>query len=207
MTAVLTAAETENLRYHLGFGNVSIGGYPYTPDGYFELFTNVIAQYLTSGATTTSSTVVSAAGIVEITPASMAGISTYVRLVIDVAPDEETVVVRAATATTFSATFTKAHAAPFAIEVESGVTRLRTLLTAADRALADAFSGDTAATAGVKKVDEIEFFQALKGGTTLLSMAGKLEQYRRIVLAIADLVRVRPRWEVEDYAMLRREVY
>jgi hypothetical protein len=38
-------------------------------------------------------------------------------------------------------------------------------------------------------------------------MAGKLEQYRRIVLAIADLVRVRPRWEVEDYAMLRREVY
>jgi hypothetical protein len=55
--------------------------------------------------------------------------------------------------------------------------------------------------------EEIEFFQALKGGTTLLSMAGKLEQYRRIVLAIADLVRVRPRWEVEDYAMLRREVY
>lgn len=207
MTAVITVSETEKLRYHLGYGNVGIGGYPYTPDGYFELFTNVIAQYLTSGAVTTASVAIAAAGTFEVTPASMTSIATYVRLVIDVPPDEETVVVRAATVTTFSATFTKAHAAPFSVEVESGVTRLRALLAAADRALADCFSGATASTAGLKKVDEIEFYQALKGAATNLVLAGKLEQYKRIVLAIADLVRVRPRWEYEESAMLRREVY
>lgn len=206
MTAVITAAEVENLRYHLGYGNVGIGGYPYTPDGYFELFTNVIAQYLTDGAVTTASVAV-AIGTVTVTPASMTDIATYVRLVIDVPPDEETVMVRAATGTTFSATFTKAHAAPFNIAAESGVTRLRALLAAADLALANAFSDDTATTSGVKKVDEIEFFQALKGAMTNLVLSGRLDQYKRIVLAIADLVRVRPRWEYEETALLRREVY
>jgi hypothetical protein len=37
---VLTSAEIEAVRFHLDYGNISVGGYPYTPEGYFDLSTN-----------------------------------------------------------------------------------------------------------------------------------------------------------------------
>ena len=56
----LTTDEIEHLRYHLGFGNLDVGAYPYTPDGFFELFTNVIQPYLHEGLETSATTAIRA---------------------------------------------------------------------------------------------------------------------------------------------------
>lgn len=189
MTAVLTSAEIEAVRFHLDYGNISVGGYPYTPEGYFELFTNVVAEYLTTGAETTAATVVTADTIVTVTPASMTGITANSRLVIDVDTDRETVVVKSVTATTFTARFAKAHTGTYPIAVESGVTRLRELIAAADTAYKALTSDDVGAASGVKKVDEIEFFGGAKS-TGMSVLDGRLAHYRAIVARIASLVRV-----------------
>ena len=189
MTAVLTPAEVEAIRFHLDYGNISVGGYPYTPDGYFELFTNVVAEYLTTGAETTATTVVVADTITAITPASMTGIAANTRLVIDVDTDQEIVVVKAVTSTTFTARFAKAHTGTYPVAVDSGVQRLRRLLALAETAYAALTSEDTGSAAGVKKVDELEFFGGAKNtGSSVLD--GKLAHYRAIVDRIASLVRV-----------------
>lgn len=189
MTAVLTSAEIEAVRFHLDYGNISVGGYPYTPDGYFELFTNVVAEYLTTGAETTAATAVTADTIVTVTPASMTGITANSRLVIDVDTDQEIVVVKSVTPTTFTARFAKAHTGTYPVAVDSGVQRLRRLLALAEAAYAALTSEDTGAAAGVKKVDEIEFFGGAKNsGTSVLD--GKLAHYRAIVERIASLIRV-----------------
>ena len=54
MTMVLTASEVEAIRFHLGYGNINVGAYPYTPDGFYELFTDVVAANLSTGAETTA---------------------------------------------------------------------------------------------------------------------------------------------------------
>ena len=56
--SLLTTAEIENLRFHLGYGNLQVGAYPYTPDGFFELFTNVIKPYLSDAEATSATTAI-----------------------------------------------------------------------------------------------------------------------------------------------------
>lgn len=188
----LTTQEIEQLRYHLGYGNLAVGAYPYTPDGFFELFTNVIGPYLTTAAETTATTAVDASAgpsVVVVTPASMTGIAVNVRLVVDVGDEAETVVVKAVASTTFTARFSLSHSsAGYPVAVESGVARLRVLLHQADRSRAAMLGPTTAAAGGIQSVDkgEVVWFS----GTAVLR--SHLEQYHRIVAAISSLVRVAP---------------
>jgi hypothetical protein len=187
MTAVLTATEIESIRFHLDYGNISVGGYPYTPDGYFELFTNVVAEYLTTGAETTATTAVVADTIVTITPASMTGITANARLVIDVDTDQEIVVVKSVTVSTFTARFAKAHTGTYPIAVDSGVARVRRLLALAEAAYAKLTGDDTSASIGVKQVDEVHFFGGEKNsGMSVLE--GKKAHYDAIVAKLASLI-------------------
>lgn len=189
MTAVLTSAEIEATRFHLNWGNIGVGGYPYTPEGFYELFEDVIAQYLTTGAETNASTSITADTITTVTPASMTDIVANVRLVIDTDTDQETVVVKSTTLTTFTARFAKAHAGTYPIAVESGLTRLRSLLADADAAFKALTSSDTGATSGLKRVDELEWYGNTKTGTNGV-LEGKLNHYKAIVARISALVRV-----------------
>lgn len=189
MTAVITAAEVENLRFHLAYGNIQVGAYPWTPDGFFELFTNVIAQYLSTGAETTATTAITANTVAVVTPASMTDIVVNARLIVDVADDAEDVVVKAVTLTTFTARFLKAHtAAGYPIALESGVARLRLLLNAADRAWQALISGNILKTAGIKSLarEEIVWF----GPYAVLRSVR--DAYMAIVWEISKLVRVEP---------------
>lgn len=189
MTAVMTESEIEATRFHLNYGNIGVGGYPYTPDGFLELFEDVISQYLTTGAETTASTATTADAITAVTPASMTDIAANVRLVIDTDTDQEVVVVKSTTATTFTARFAKAHMGTYPVAVESGLTRLRMLLADAEKAFRELTSVDTASYAGLKKVDEIEFHGNSKTGTNGV-FDGKMEHYKAIVARISSLVRV-----------------
>lgn len=190
----LTAAspEVEQLRFHLGYGNVSVGGYPYTPDGFFEIFSQVIAPNLTFGAETSATTAIAAGATVAVTPVAMTGIAAYARLVVDVGDDAETIVVAATGGATFTAHFLKAHAATgYPVAVESGVARLRLLLHSAARAWEKLQDASITKVAGLNSVGngKVVWFQ----GNRVL--ADTLEHYQEIARRIGDLVRVRPRWE------------
>ena len=192
----LTDGEVESLRFFLGWGNLNVRAYPYTRDGWWEALYGVVQQNLTDGAETTASVAISAAGIVTVTPASMTDIVTHARLVIDVGDDEETVTVRSVTATTFSARFAKAHAANYAIAVESGVTRCRQLLTKAYAVLSVLVGSKITSSAGLKMVGqgEVEWF----GPSAVLTATGsQLDAIRR---QLSALVRIPLREEYEGTA-------
>jgi hypothetical protein len=181
----LTSSEVEALRFHLRYGNVDVGAYPYTPDGFKELFNQVVAPNLTTEAETTATTDITP-GTVVVTPTSMIGIAVNVRLVVDVGDEAEVVVAKSATATTFSATFKLAHAGGYPIAVESGVARLRLLLHSAGKAWDKLKSSSITQSAGLKGLGkgQIEWFQ---GGQVLRDTAN---HYRAIVAEISSLVRV-----------------
>lgn len=188
-TAELTAAEIEHLRAHMGYGNVQIGGYPWTPDGYFELFTNVIKVYLSTAEETTATTAITANSVTVVTPASMTGIVINGSLIVDVGDDAEVVVVKAVTATTFTARFLKAHtSAGYPVAVESGVSRLRYLLHLADVAWADVIGPKVVASAGLKSLarEEVVWFGPYAVARSYL------ERYLSIINQIARLIRVEP---------------
>lgn len=182
----LTADEVTQLRFHLGFGNVGVGAYPYTPDGFQQLFEDVIGPNLASGTETTTASAVTAAGVATITLASATGFAASQRVVVDVGDDVEIVVVRALSGANLSAKFALTHAANFPVVTLSPVARLRMLIHAADKSWASQNESGIAQRAGIKRADDVEFFP----GSELLGIRGA--QYDQIVDSIASLVRVRP---------------
>jgi hypothetical protein len=188
----ITDSEIERLRFFLGWGNLDVAAYPYTPDGFFEAFYDIVAPNLTTGAESTVAVSIAAAGIVTVTPAAMTDIVPWTRLVVDVGSDEETVTVRATTATTFTARFEKAHAASFPIAVDSGTTRLRSLLAKAEATLAEKTGTKISSAAGLKMVGqgEVEWFGVT---SALMATDAQLLSIRR---ELSSLVRVSLR---EDY--------
>ncbi len=191
MTMVLTAAEVEAIRFHLGYGNIAVGAYPHTPDGYFEAFTNVVAEYLSTGAETTATTAIAAGSTTTVTPVSMTGIAVNVRLIVDVADEADIVVVKSVTATTFTAKFALAHpASGYPIAVESGVSRARYLIHRANKALEKLTGGSITTSAGLKSVGRGAVVWQ-EGGAVFSQTQ---QHYRGIVEQLSSLVRVLPRW-------------
>lgn len=189
--AVLTDAETEAIRFHLGYGNIGVGGYPHTPDGYFEAIKNVVAEYLTTGAETTATTAITAGSTTTVTPVSMTGIAANVQLVVDVGDEAEFVIVKATTLTTFTAKFAGAHtAAGYPVAVASGVARARYLIHRCNRALEKVTGAGMTNSAGLKSVGRgaVEWF----GASSVLSSTQ--QAYLAVVEQLSSLVRVAPRW-------------
>ncbi|MGK3981317.1 hypothetical protein WMF38_57500 [Sorangium sp. So ce118] len=185
--AVLTDAEIEELRWHLGWGNISVGGYPHTPDGYFEAIRNVVAEYLTTEDETSATTAITANSTTTVEPVSMTGIAANVRLLVDVGDEAEVVVVKAVTDTAFVAKFAIAHAASgYPVAVYSGLARLRYLLHQANKAFTTLTGNTITKSAGLKSVGRgaVEWygngaqFQAIQ------------QHYRGIVNQLSALVRV-----------------
>jgi hypothetical protein len=206
MPSVLTDAEVQSLRAHLGYGNVSTGAYPYTPDGWHEVFSDVIAPNLQTGEETTSSTTV-AAGSATIVVASATDVVAHARLVIDVGDAMEVVVVRAVSGVNVTATFAAAHSGTYPVALMSGLARLRMLLHAADKAWLSLQSPAMASTAGIKRVEgDVEFFEPRSSGATS-KMTGTRAHYESIVSEISSLVRVLPRWARDRGGVRQTEVY
>jgi hypothetical protein len=183
----LTAGEVEALRRHLQYGNIGVGAYPNTPDGFYEVFYDVISPYLSTGTETSATTAITANTTATVTPVSMTGIAVYGRIIVDADEAAEVVTVKAVTASTFVAAFKKAHAASgYPIATDSGVARLRLLLNDADKAFATMTGSTITSSAGLKSVGRgaVEWFGA---GAVLSSVQ---QQYRAILDQIASLVQV-----------------
>ncbi|MBU1008443.1 hypothetical protein KKA53_05195 [Candidatus Dependentiae bacterium] len=191
----LTDVEIEDLRFHLGYGNVGIGAYPYTPDGFYELFHDVVAPNLTEGDATRSITPVLANTITVVTPLSMTGIVDNAQLVVDTGDDAEIVWVKTAAAITFAARFLKAHTADgYPIMVNSGVARLRVMLNEANKAWQYAMSDAISKVGNLKGIGrkEVEWWSIKDSGGSAYDRA--IEHYKGIVMQISSLVRVKPAW-------------
>lgn len=202
----LVDAEIQSLRFHLGYGNVSTGAYPYVSDGWHEVFESVISPNLQDGAETTSATAVTAGSTTTITVASGTDLVSNARLVIDVGDNAEIVVARNVSGVSVTAYFVNAHTGTYPVALMSGIARLRMMLHAADKAWTHLQSSGLSTGAGVKKVDEVEFFDPRSGGKSA-QLAGARAHYESIVGDISSLVRVEPRWARERSARRRLESY
>lgn len=113
-----------------------------------------------SVAATSSSTAVTAAqvaaGGVTITVALATGLAVGVRVQLDVDGARETCLVRSISGTTVGVNCRKPHAGTYPVEIESALTLVRGCLS--DLALLEDKITAAADAAGVKKVDEVEFF-------------------------------------------------
>lgn len=187
----LTNVEQDALRFHLGYGNLSVGSEAYARSGFVELFSQVASVYLTVGDETSSTTAVTAGAIAVVMPLAMTGIVASCQLVVDVGDDAEVVMVQAVTPTTFTARFARAHAATgYPIATYRGLARVRWLLWQAEKAHQAMQSQDlVGAAAGVEKADEVTFFQ---GGWVLKD---RLSHYKVIVTMLANVVQIPPAWE------------
>lgn len=177
----LLDSELLRVKAELGLSAVGLNADPWI--GYTSLFDSVIQPYLTTGATTTSSTAVTAAS--EPTPVSLilgdaSGFSTFDRIVVDVDSRQEIATVQSIAGSTVTVLLRKAHSGTYPVTVEAGESQVRHYLHQLTL-IADALSGsgNAATSAGIKKVDEIEFFP---GGATQ-SQLRDLRQYWRAELA------------------------
>lgn len=186
MALTSTGWEAQALRRHLGYGNIDTGAYPYTADGFLELFNGVVVPNLQTALETTCSSSVAAAGVATVTLASVVGISAYTRLVADVGEDAEVVTVRSVSGSTVTARFAKAHTASYPVAIESGTAILRMLLHSADSTYDAIRSSKILSSAGLASVGRgaVEWFE---GGWVLKDT---ISQYRAVVQQISDLVRV-----------------
>lgn len=200
----LSDSEIQSLRFHLGYGNISSGAYPFTPDGFLELFEGTVSPNLQDGAETTASTAVTAGTTTTVTVGDITDIVPWGELVVDVADDAEVVVVKSVSGSTFTASFAKSHVASgYPVAVMSGVARMRMLLWDAGAAWKKAQSSSITKTAGLKQLGkgEIEWFP---GGSVL---SDTMAHYRSIVWSISALVRVRPAWADEDCSGVTLSAY
>jgi hypothetical protein len=154
----LLDSEVRRLKYELGYNVLSAGAEFYI--GVSAVFEQVIQAYTTAGAVTSSSTTVAAANSVTpstLTLTSMTGFSLLDPVVVDVDGRQERAVVQAITATTITVLLSKAHTGTYPVTVEGGESIVRDIL----RQLVDVSSklDGSASQAGIKKVDEVEFFE------------------------------------------------
>jgi len=156
----LHTSEISRIKYELGFSVLSLGAEPYI--GITQLFENVIAPYTLSGASTTSSTTVVATDDprspepVTLVLASGTGFASGDRVVVDVDGRQEIATAQAVSGSSLTVMLALAHTGTYPVTVEGGESIIRELLRQI-RAATDKLI-KAMGTAGVKKVDEVEFF-------------------------------------------------
>jgi hypothetical protein len=153
--ATLSEDEIARIKRELGDHVMDVGAEPYF--GYRSAYA-VVRDYVSSSSTpaTSSATTVAAAGATTITVASATGLTTGTRVQLDVDQSRETVTVRDVTGLVVSVICRKPHSGTYPVEIESALTLVRGLISD----LIEIEQGrlpDTFATAGIKRVDEVEF--------------------------------------------------
>lgn len=199
----LLASELARVKYELGYNTLDAGAEPYV--SVVALFDQVIQKYLTSGASTTSSTVVPAASTptpVDLTLASTTGFSAGDRVVIDVDSRQELVQVQSIAATTITVLLSLAHTGNYPVTVEGGESIVREILNRL-YSLSASLGGLAVSTAGIKRVDEIEFF-----GSSEINRIRQLNDLRmKWRDELASVLGVTNMWRVRSSANLVTGVY
>lgn len=187
----LLTSEVRRIKHELGYNVIGSGAEPYISIA--AVFEQVIQVYLTSGATTTCSTVVAAATTatpVTMTLTSATGFAAGDRVWIDVDDRQECATVQSIAAPAITVLLSKAHTGTYPVTVESGETIIRELLSkirAVDTAQVDV----GIAAGGIKKADEVEFFGKGEGGGAATALAAQREYWRRELASALGVVYLR----------------
>ncbi len=186
----LLTSEVARLKYELGFNLLAVGAEPYI--GVAALFEQVIQPYLLGGAMTTSSTTVAAASTptaVSLALASAAGISVGDALIVDVDSLQERATIRSLSGVTAGVLLSKAHSGTYPVTVEGGESIIRAILQRLQALSGLGVEGGAMSgaieTAGIKKVDEIEFFGTGTWSGSQMSLLIRQREYWRDELANA----------------------
>jgi hypothetical protein len=155
----LLDSEIQRIRAELGFAVTTVNAEPYI--GFVAVFNQVIQQFMSAGALTSSSTVVTAtvpavAAPFTITLASGTGFATFARVVVDVDDRQEVVTTQNISGASLTALFSKAHTGTYPVTVEGGESIIREKLTEI-RLIKDEMR-DTFGEGAIKAVDELAFY-------------------------------------------------
>jgi len=200
----LLQSELLRLKAELGFNVLSVGAEPYI--SIVALFDQVIGPYMTAGATTTSSTTVTAQDSpapVTLTLASGAGFSEWNRVVVDVDGRQEIATARLVSGATVTLDLKRAHTGTYPVTVEGGESIVREYL--ARIAEVKSQMAGTFGEGQLKKVDEIEFYQSGGGASTLFVNLGQQLSWWRDELA--SILGIRSGWQQKRAGGQRLAVY
>lgn len=192
----LLDSEVQRVRYELGYPNLNTAAEPYI--GIVAYFTQIMQPYLLSGASTTSSTTVTAADVPTpqtLSLGSATGFNAGDIIVVDVDARQERATVQSLSGSSATVQLSLAHVGTYPVTVESGESIIRDILREL-RLLSTGMNGQASAfasyrsRAGIKAiVGEVEFFG---GGTTLasqgidpLTQLNQLREFWRDELAFA----------------------
>ena len=165
--ATLTDDEMARIKAELFSNVLDLGAVPYISVlAIYSLIRDNVSS--SAVAPTTSTTAVTAAGPSVLTLASVTGLASGSRVVLDVDASREVVTVRAVAGLTISVVCAKTHSGTYPVEVESALTIVRGLM--ADLEAIDQQERIAIPQAGVKRVDEIEFFGRAEGGSAQASL-------------------------------------
>lgn len=189
----LLTSELQRIKYELGYHLVGIQGEPYIT--YIQLFEQVVQPYLQAGASTTSTTAVQAAETptpVSLTLTSATGFAAQDRVVIDVDGRQEVATVQNVSGSSISVMLSLAHSGTYPVSVEGGEGIIRQLLKRLDQ-LAITIGDDAIAGAGVKRVDEIEFFGPVNGVSRYTELTRMREYWRDELAGVLGVPNLRRR--------------
>lgn len=181
----LLDSEIWRIKYELGYNILQNSAEPYI--GVVAIFNQVIQANVSAGVATTSTTAVAASSTptrVTITLASASGFTAGCRVAIDVDDQQESATVESVSGSTIILYLSKAHGGTYPVTVEAGESIVREILRKLYKFSKSGGSFDQGLeTAGLKKVDEIEFFG--RDGTSKLDSIKEYQTYWRNELASA----------------------
>lgn len=168
------------VRYELGYSSLTVAGEPYFAIAFAP---EKALDSLYSGAETTSATAVTSTTVpTAITLASGTGFVGGLRIHVDVGSRREVAIAQSVTGAVLEALFSRPHSGTYPVQVESGESMLRTILARLDD-IAEQLSG-ALATGGIKKVDEVEFFERQ---TRLTVLAEERNRWRTELASLLKL--------------------
>lgn len=184
----LLDSEIQRIRYETGYNTMAAGAEPYV--SVVAVFNEVVSTYITTAASTTSATAVTAATAptpVTLTLTSATGFAAWERVIVDVDSRREAALVQSISGSDITLLLSKVHSGTYPVGIESGETIVREILRQL-QAIGDKLGGSAVSAAGVKRVDEIEFFGTSSSGggmSTVADNQSSLRTYWRNELASA----------------------
>jgi hypothetical protein len=162
--ATLTDDELARIKAEVFDNLLGLGAVPYfdVRTLYPVIRDNVVSSDV---AATTSSTSVTSPGATTITLASATGYVAGQRIVLDVDDQRETVTIRSLSGAVASVVCRYTHSGTYPVAVESPLTLVRGYIS--DLITLEQVERGAFDTAGVRRVDEIEFFGRAEGGSKL----------------------------------------
>lgn len=200
----LLTSELMRIRAELGYNALGVGAEPYV--GITAVFDQIVKLYLNAGATTTSSTAVTAADAAtpsSIVLADVTGFAAGQRVVLDVDARQEQATVQSVAGPILTLLLTGVHSGTYPVTVDGGETLVREKLRAIVEVQARLLAAS--ATAGLRQAEDVGWFQGRKGGSAQLEDLLRLRDYYRDELA--GVLGVANAWRMKAASMTGSELY